>query len=271
MVGIDRRRVQQAFTLHAGEYDAHTSVQKRVVTHIAGLLHDLPAPPRRVLDIGSGTGMLLGNLAGLFPAADLIGLDLAIGMGLRARANLAPHHSTRLMTGDAEALPFRGQTFDLVVSTSTFQWLENLDTVCAETFRVLAPGGWFVFAQFGEKTLSELRGSYRRAWEKSGHGPEDRIHSFHTISEVEAALDRAGFKEASISSELEVEYHPDVPALLRSLRKIGAGNAAPVRSRGLSGRRVMLDMMDIYQCEYAVDDLIPATYEVIYGEAVKTG
>jgi malonyl-CoA O-methyltransferase len=267
MVGIDRRRVQQAFTLHAGEYDAHARVQKRVLAHLTGLLRGCPASPRRVLDIGSGTGMLLRNLAGLYPAAEQIGLDLAFGMGLKARANLAPLHSVRVLTGDAEALPFRDQAFDLVVSTSTFQWLEILDTVCAEAFRVLAPGGRFVFAQFGEKTLFELRGSYRSAWDKSGRGPEDRTHTFQTASAVEAVLCRTGFNGAWVSSELEVEYYPDIPKLLRSLRRIGAGNAAPARSRGLAERRVMLDMMDFYQREYAVDGLIPATYEVIYGEA----
>lgn len=269
MAGIDRRRVQNAFTLHAGEYDAHSSVQKRVLARLTGLLRDRPASPRRVLDIGSGTGMLLRDLAGLYPEAELIGLDLAFGMGLKARANLALRHSVRVLTGDAEALPFGDQAFDLVVSTSTFQWLENLDAVCAEAFRVLAPGGWFVFAQFGEKTLFELRGSYRSAWERSGRGPEDRTHTFQTASAIEAVLGRTGFNDAVVSSELEVEYYPSIPVLLRSLRLIGAGNAAPARSRGLAERRVMLDMMDIYQREYEVDGLIPATYEVIYGEAER--
>jgi len=269
MVGIDRRRVQHAFTLHAGEYDTHAFVQKQVVARIAGLLRDLPATPRKVLDIGSGTGMLLGNLAELYPASDLVGLDLAFGMGREARANLAPRHSVRLLTGDAEALPFRDRTFDLVVSTSTFQWLDNLDAVCAEAYRVLAPGGCFIFALFGGKTLFELRGSYRFAWERCGRGPENRTHSFHTVSEVETALGRTGFNDLRVSSEMEIEYHQDVPALLRPLRRIGAGNAAPAGKRGLAERRIMLDMMDIYQRKHSVDGRIPATYEVIYGEAGK--
>jgi malonyl-CoA O-methyltransferase len=88
---------------------------------------------------------------------------------------------------------------------------------------------------------------------------------------VEAALERAGFKVSQITAELEVEYHPDVPALLRSLKRIGAGNAAPAGSRGFAERRVMLEMMEIYRRHYSVDGLIPATYEVIYGKAGKTG
>ena len=269
MVGIDRNRVRHAFDRHALEYDAYACVQKRVVARFAGLLRDIPATPRRLLDIGAGTGMLLGELAERYPAAELIGLDLAFGMSLTARANLAAHSFAKFLTGDAERLPFGNSVFDLVVSTSTFQWLESLDRVFAEASRVLAPGGWFAFTLFGERTLFELRTSYRTAWEHTGRGPEVRTHTFHSLAGVEAMLGRAGFVEVRVASESEVERHPDVPTLLRSIRRIGAGNAAPARSPGLAERRVMLDMMDIYRREYAVDDLVPATYEVIYGVGRK--
>jgi malonyl-CoA O-methyltransferase len=271
MTGIDRKKVKNAFDRHAMEYDLHASVQKRIVSRIAELLRELPGTPRRVLDIGSGTGMLLKELAVIYPAVELIGLDLASGMCKSARAHLATHPLARLLTGEAEALPFGDNVFDLVVSTSTFQWLESLDRTFAEVFRVLTPEGRFVFALFGGHTLFELRRSYRAAWEMTGQGPEVRTHTFHGITEVEAALGRAGYTDASVSAELEVEHHPDIPALLRSLRRIGAGNAAPAGSRGLAERRVMLDMMGIYSREYSVDGLIPATYEVIYGEAGKGG
>jgi malonyl-CoA O-methyltransferase len=190
-------------------------------------------------------------------------------MCLSARANQPGNPSLSLLTGDAEALPFRDHAFDLIVSTSTFQWLGDLDQVFAEAFRALAPGGRFVFAMFGEKTLFELRGSYRKAWERSGRGPEGRTHTFPFLSRVGTALDRTGFTGIRVASEKEIEFHRDVPALLRSLRGIGAGNTAPVQSRGLSERRVMVEMMETYQGDYGAAGLIPATYEVIYGEASK--
>jgi malonyl-CoA O-methyltransferase len=59
--------------------------------------------------------------------------------------------------------------------------------------------------------------------------------------------------------------HDDVPALLRSLKRIGAGNASPITPRGLAGKRIMLDMMQRYKNEYGLGSGIPATYEIIYG------
>ena len=269
MVGIDRTRVQHAFDQHAGEYEAHACVQKRVITTFAARAAALALAPRRVLDIGSGTGLLLRELAGLYPTAQLIGVDLALGMNLAAQASHVDRQRVRLLTGDAERLPFRAETVDLALSTSTFQWLENLDSAFNEVHRVLRSGGIFSFALFGGKTLHELRSSYRRAWAAAGRGREERTLTFFSAAEVEEAMVRSGYSSCRVETELEVESHPDVPALLRSIRRVGAATTAPVASRGLSERRVMLAMMELYRRDYGREGMIPATYQVIYGVGMK--
>ena len=269
MVAIDRGRVRNAFSSHAGEYDAHAGVQKVVIARFMDGLAALSCQPKRVLDIGAGTGALLGRLGRLYPAADLVGVDLASGMCVTAREKLAGSPAAALVVADAEALPFGAASFDLVVSTSTYQWLDHLDRAFADALRVTTGGGWFSFALFGERTLQELRTSYRAAWERAGRGAEERTHTFPGAHEVEAALVRAGFAEVRVKSELEIERHPDVTALLKSVRRIGAGTAAPVKSRGLSERRVMLDMMEVYLREYGAGGGVPATYEIVFGVGRK--
>jgi malonyl-CoA O-methyltransferase len=88
---------------------------------------------------------------------------------------------------------------------------------------------------------------------------------------VSDALDRAGFVCSRVWSEDETEFHPDVPALLRSLKRIGAGNASTDHAKSLAERRVMLTMMHLYGEKYGRDGSIPATYEVIYGWGLKKG
>ncbi|RII27372.1 MAG: malonyl-[acyl-carrier protein] O-methyltransferase BioC [Geobacter sp.] len=269
MVGIDRRRVRTSFHRHADEYEAYADVQKRVVVRLAGMLAGEVLTPVDVLDIGTGTGMLLRSLQRQYPPARLIGLDLALGMCRTARQGFDGSDRANVLAGDAERLPFRDDSFDLVVSTSTYQWLEEPTVAFAEALRVLRPGGFFCFALFGGKTLHELRSSYRQAHKAICHTEESRTHTFFTREQVQDALIRAGFASPRASSELEVELHADVPALLRAIKRVGAGNAAPAKGRGLAERRIMLEMMDIYRREHAADGFIPATYEVIYGVGRK--
>jgi malonyl-CoA O-methyltransferase len=257
---IDRQKVRQSFHRQSSEYDQYAVVQRRVVTRLIALLQAQDPHPARLLDIGAGTGRLLGRLRELYPECFTVGADLAFGMCRAANDNLQGE-KVSLVNAEAEKLPFKTGVFDLVLSSSTFQWLPSLDAAFGEVQRVLAPGGLFCFALFGEKTLFELRDSYRTALQ----GGDDRTHSFLSKDEVQAALERAGFASASAVSELEVEYHPDVPELLRSLKKIGANTAGPAPRKGLSERRVMLEMMEAYRQAFRKDGGIPATYEVIYG------
>ena len=264
VANIDRQKVRDAFHRQASDYDDHAVVQRRVVERLTGLLRAEGVHPVRLLDIGAGTGRLLAKLCETYPEAVAVGADLALGMCRAASAHL--EQEVQLVNADAEKLPFADSTFDLVLSTSTYQWLTTLDAAFAEAQRVLAPGGLFCFALFGEKTLFELRSSYKTALRDGA----DRSHSFFSESEVQAALQRTGFREPRVLSEMEVEWHADVPDLLRSLKRIGAGTVAPVAAKGLSERRVMLDMMEVYRSSYGKDGAVPASYEVVYGVGRKS-
>jgi malonyl-CoA O-methyltransferase len=68
---------------------------------------------------------------------------------------------------------------------------------------------------------------------------------------------------------MEIEYHADVPDLLRQLKQIGASNAASDRPRGLASRRVMQEMMKVYEENYRCNNGLPASYEVIVMIAEK--
>jgi malonyl-CoA O-methyltransferase len=188
-----------------------------------------------------------------------------MGMGRKARENLIADGRTHILIADAEHLPFQDICFDLVISTSTFQWLSELDTTFGEVFRVLTPGGTFFFALFGENTLLELKSAYRFALAAHRCSEKDRTHTFLSMDAVTSALTGAGFSDCRVRSQMDIEVHEDVPALLRSLKRIGAGNASPSTPRGLAGKRIMLDMMQRYKDCYGLDSGIPVTYEIVYG------
>jgi malonyl-CoA O-methyltransferase len=55
-----------------------------------------------------------------------------------------------------------------------------------------------------------------------------------------------------------------VAELLRNLRRVGAGNASPVKGRGLGERRLVQAMMEHYAGSYGNEEGVVASYGVIY-------
>ena len=103
-------------------------------------LADIP-PPLRVLDLGTGTGVVAISLAERYPDAEVVGIDLSPGMIEEVRRKLPPELSGRVSfeIGDAAALEWPDSHFDLVV-------LSNMIPFFDELARVVAPGGTVVVA-----------------------------------------------------------------------------------------------------------------------------
>lgn len=264
---LDRKRIAGAFHRHAGDYDRHALVQQRVVSRLDRLAAaQLTAAPGLMLDIGCGTGALLAALHRRYPSARACGVDLAFNMSLQSATRLGV--DAMIVNGDAEQLPFRSEVFDLVASASTFQWLQQLDTCLAECCRVLKPGGLLCVAFFGGKTLWELQACYRESIERRFGGDSqrgNRLQRFRSAPEVQSSLTRLGYEQAVIASETEMEYHADVPSLLRAIKGVGASTAASnATGGGLGWRGVLSDMAKIYRSRFEEGGVIPATYEVIY-------
>ncbi len=101
----------------------------------------VPITPLRALDVGTGTGAGAFALARQFPEAEIVGVDLAAAMVAEARRKAPPELAGRVRFAEADAarLPFADDEFELVA-------LANMIPFFDELTRVLAPGGWAVFA-----------------------------------------------------------------------------------------------------------------------------
>jgi SAM-dependent methyltransferase len=107
-------------------------------------LEQVEPPPRRALDLGTGTGAGAFTVARRFPQAEVVGIDIAESMLAVARRKRAPELADRVRfeVGDAAALPFEDGAFQLVS-------LANMIPFFDELARVVAPGGFVVFSFSG--------------------------------------------------------------------------------------------------------------------------
>lgn len=103
-----------------------------------------PAPGERVLDLGSGTGELEQRIHASTPEVEIVGIDLAQSMVETARKKLAGTEGISFLLADAHDLPFPNESFDVVVSASTFHYFTLPQQVLHEVARVLRPSGRLV-------------------------------------------------------------------------------------------------------------------------------
>jgi ubiquinone/menaquinone biosynthesis C-methylase UbiE len=126
------------------------------------------APSARVLEVSVGTG---GNVPYVRDDAEIFGLDLSWGMLQRCQRNL--NHWRRraeLFQCEAETLPFRGETFDVVYHVGGINFFNDKSRAIAEMIRVARPGTKIMIVDETEKVIREeyRRNPLTRAYYKGG-------------------------------------------------------------------------------------------------------
>ncbi len=159
-----RDRDVAAFGERAQRYDEGWlgQLHHQIADRAADLALACVPAPRRILDVGCGTGYLLGRLAARAPQAEaLAGIDAAPAM-IEAARRTAADDRLRFVVGTAERLPWPAASFDLVVSTTSFDHWADQRAGLAQCARVLAPGGCLVLADlFSVLLLPTLLGGRR--------------------------------------------------------------------------------------------------------------
>jgi SAM-dependent methyltransferase len=144
-----RGPVRRFFSERAAGWDERTGAgsPEHLAPLAAAALHVSPAP-ERVLDVGCGTGEGTLFLAREFPQARVRGVDFSEDMVrlATAKTGLDPDGRIAYKVGDAAALPYPDQSFDLLAQL-------NMPPFFAEMARVLRPGGHvIVAASWGDAT-----------------------------------------------------------------------------------------------------------------------
>jgi arsenite methyltransferase len=153
-----------------------------------------PAEGDRVLDVGSGPGLLLQDIAATVgKEGHAAGIDISESMVAIAQERCRYRPNVEVVQGDATALPWPDAHFDHAVSMQVYEYVPDLAAAFAELYRVVKPGGCAVLMATDAETIifgganPETTARIRRAW------PPHCAHPYLPRS-LGGLLEKAGFE-----------------------------------------------------------------------------
>jgi len=257
---LDKKQIRAAFDRAAVTYDEVAVLHRRIGDQILERLEVIKTEPKRILDVGCGTGYCAAALARRYRGAHVFALDIAHRMLQRAGQREGGCGRRWLIGGDAESLPLADASVDMVFSNLTLQWCDPA-VVFREFARVLRPGGLLMFSSLGPDTLSELR----RAW--AAVDDNMHVHEFVDMHDLGDMLIETRFTVPVMDRESYTLTYRNVSDVLRELKLLGARNAAWNRTPGLTGKRRFERFRAAYEALRNSEGVLPVTYEVVYGHA----
>lgn len=145
-----------------------------VQKYLAGRIHGRA----EVLSVGCGPGVILRQVCALNPSIRATGLDISAERVQKAKERNRENAQATFVCGDAQAMDFASNSFDLVYSRMLMEYLKDKAGAVKEMVRVCKPGG--------EVLLQDLDGQL--LW----HYPEDPVVQ-GTVERVVRALSSTGF------------------------------------------------------------------------------
>lgn len=252
---MHRARLDRAAGGYAGADFLKARTAQDVVLRLEAILRRFPV----AVDLGARNGHFFKALADSDARAKI---DTVIEADLSAR--MLNDRGAPRVVADEERLPFGDATLDLVVSTLSLHWTNDLVGALIQIRRALRPDGLFLGAIFGGATLTELRQCLLAAEAELSGGAAMRVSPFADAIDAAGLLQRAGFAlPVADVDRVKVRYaHPI--KLLRDLRAMGETSVLLDRSRKPLGRQVLFRAMELYVERFAeADGRVPATFEIV--------
>lgn len=209
---VDKELVRRRFRRSLPSYDANAGVQRQMACSLVAAVQSLGRTIfPRVLEIGSGTGLLTREIARRFPVRDYYANDINADCGPPLAQVLGPGCALTFLAGDIERLETLPVELDLVASNAVFHWLDEPGALLARLARGLARDGCLAFTTFGPANLREIG-------EITG-----RRLAYRSFREIQAML--KGHYRLRRSSERQVPLRFESPrSVLEHLRRTGVNS-----------------------------------------------
>ena len=252
----EKKRIKERFDEIAHSFNEAAFLSQEIAERILQRLEFIRIQPIRILDLGSGTGILSNELKKVFPSAEIVALDFSENM-------LRQNVSSWKTCGDAEQMPFQDQRSDLVISNLMLHWSQNLFGLSEEIHRVLKPQGLFMFSMLGADTLTEMHHAWRSV-DNNAH-----VNDFVDMHDMGDCLLQVGMADPVMDMEHIVLTYKTMDRLFEDMHFSGSILLHENRSSGLITPRQLERFKQAYELLRDNDGRLPVTVEMIYGHAWK--
>ncbi|PSL18305.1 bifunctional demethylmenaquinone methyltransferase/2-methoxy-6-polyprenyl-1,4-benzoquinol methylase UbiE [Shimia abyssi] len=209
-------RVQGVFNSVASKYDVMNDVMSMGIHRVwkdAMMDWLAPRPGQRLLDVAGGTGDISFRFLKRAGAGHATVLDLTEPMLIEGRQRAeadAMAESLDWVVGDAMALPFEDNTFDVYTISFGIRNVTRPQEALNEAFRVLRPGGRLMVLEFSQIPNEMMQKAYD-------------LYSFNVIPRMGQAIanDRDSYQYLVES----IRNFPDQETFLDMVKIAGFGNA----------------------------------------------
>ncbi|KAE8300652.1 Arginine-hydroxylase NDUFAF5, mitochondrial [Larimichthys crocea] len=255
---MKKRQKNWAASLQDGHH--YDYLRDEVGCRVADRVYDIARTFPLALDIGGGKSHIAEHLSKEVVERVFL-TDVSEKTLKQMRQSEMPTHR---VLADEEFLPFKENTFDLVVSSLSLHWINDLPGALKQIHQVLKPDGVFIGAMVGGETLYELRCSLQLAETEREGGFSPHISPYTAVTDLGNLLGQAGFNMLTVDTDEVQVHYPGIFEVMTDLQGMGESNCAWNR-RSLLHRDTILAAAAIYKEMYGNEDgSIPATFEILY-------
>lgn len=202
---IKKDLVQKNFSRGSDTYEQFAKVQKHMANK---LLSFIPFEKNiKILEIGSGTGILTRKIIEKFPDSKITIMDISERMIDKCKKEFG--FTLEYILADAENYEFQDK-YDLIISNATFQWFDDLDSSIRKLKEALNKKGKIYFSTFCKGTYEELSLSFLKV-------SSEYIYS-QSFIEIRELSEYGEIME----SEIYTEHYESLLEFLKAIKAIGA-------------------------------------------------